>query len=64
MMINGIQRVAAVSPTNNTKKLPSKPKTSENINVVNIKKTQAGKKVNHAPLTLQVDMVNRNTVTP
>ena len=64
MVVNGIQTVTVVSPVNNNKKLPSKPKTSENVNIVNIKKQQAGKKVAQAPLTLQVDMVNRNTVTP
>ena len=63
MMVNGIQTVTVVSPINQGKKLPLKPKTSENVNIVNIKK-QAGKKVAQAPLTLQVDMVNRNTVTP
>ena len=62
MVINGIQTVTVVSP-HNQKKLPQKPKTSENINIVNVKKNQAGKKTN-APLTLQVDMVNRNTATP
>lgn len=37
MVINGIQTVTVVSP-HNQKKLPQKPKTSENINIVNVKK--------------------------
>ena len=62
----------------NIRRIPNKPKTVESVNLVNVKKTPVvvkGKQVNqvgvaaaaggNAPITLQVDMINRNTaLTP
>lgn len=62
-----------VSPQSVKRSIQSKPKTVESVNLVNVKKTpivvkskQNGPLIaNNAPLTLQVDMISRNTtLTP
>ena len=73
-----IQAVTIVSPQNVKRTIPSKPKTVDSVNLVNVKKTPVvvkGKQaaalaahvpvVNQVPLTLPEDMINRNTaLTP
>ena len=41
--VNSVQPVTVISPVNKNSKIPAKPKTSENINIINIKKQQNGK---------------------
>ena len=67
--------MTVMSPSN-IRRIPNKPKTVDSVNLVNVKKTPVvvkGKQVNaaaaghanNAPITLQVDMINRNTaLTP
>ena len=66
--------MTVVSPQN-VKRIPNKPKTVDSVNVVNVKKAaivvkgkQPGGQAaaqNNSPLTLQVDMINRNSaLTP